>query len=199
MQRYDAIVIGAGVIGSSVAYHLAAFRRQQRAGPGAPADRRGHHHPVLGHPAHPLLGARKRGAGAPVLVGVHGLCGLPGRRGRLGRPGPVRLPDLRAGRAKARSACARPSRASAARASRCATSTSGEARDLLPIARFDDAALIGYEPEAGFADAYLVATGFARAARRAGVRIMEGVSVEQLLTDKGRVRRRAHRAGRLRQ
>jgi sarcosine oxidase subunit beta len=63
----------------------------------------------------------------------------------------------------------------------------GEARDLLPIARFDDAALIGYEPEAGFADAYLVATGFARAARRAGVRIMEGVSVEQLLTDKGRV------------
>ena len=30
---------------------------------------------------------------------------------------------------------------------------------------FDDAALVGYEPEAGFADAYLVATGFTHAAR----------------------------------
>mgnify|MGYP006189358203 CR=1 FL=1 len=62
-----------------------------------------------------------------------------------------------------------------------------EARDRLPIATFDDAALIGYEPEAGFADAYLVATGFARAARRKGVKIMEGVNVERLLMDGGRV------------
>ena len=36
-----------------------------------------------------------------------------------------------------------------------------EAAERLPIARFDDAALIGFEPEAGFADAYLVASGFA--------------------------------------
>jgi sarcosine oxidase subunit beta len=62
-----------------------------------------------------------------------------------------------------------------------------QARALLPIAQFDDAALIGYEPEAGFADAYLVATGFARAARRQGVKIMEGVNVERLLMDAGRV------------
>ncbi|MFM0236489.1 NAD(P)/FAD-dependent oxidoreductase, partial [Paraburkholderia sediminicola] len=41
-----------------------------------------------------------------------------------------------------------------------------QAHERLPIANFDDAALIGYEPEAGFADAYLVATGFARSARR---------------------------------
>jgi sarcosine oxidase subunit beta len=61
------------------------------------------------------------------------------------------------------------------------------ARELLPIAQFDDAALIGYEPEAGFADAYLVATSFARAARRLGVKIIEGVNVERLLVDKGKV------------
>ena len=64
---------------------------------------------------------------------------------------------------------------------------SRQAQELLPIAQFDDAALIGYEPEAGFADAYLVATSFARAARRQGVKILEGVAVEQLLMDSGRV------------
>jgi glycine/D-amino acid oxidase-like deaminating enzyme len=62
-----------------------------------------------------------------------------------------------------------------------------QARDLLPIAQFDDAALIGYEPEAGFADAYMVATGFARAARRRGVTIKEGVTVNRLLIENGKV------------
>jgi sarcosine oxidase, subunit beta len=62
-----------------------------------------------------------------------------------------------------------------------------QAAGLLPMARFDDAALIGFEPEAGFADAYLTATGFARAARRRGVKIMEGVAVQRLLHTQGRV------------
>jgi glycine/D-amino acid oxidase-like deaminating enzyme len=61
-----------------------------------------------------------------------------------------------------------------------------QAAELLPIARFDDAALISFEPEAGFADAYLVATSFARAARRRGVTVKEGVSVERLLIENGR-------------
>lgn len=62
-----------------------------------------------------------------------------------------------------------------------------QATELLPIARFDDAALIGYEPEAGFADAYLVATSFARAARRAGVTVKENVNVKQVLIENGKV------------
>ncbi len=62
-----------------------------------------------------------------------------------------------------------------------------EAAERLPIARFDDAALIGFEPEAGFADAYLVASGFARAARRHGTRFHEGVAVEGLLREGSRV------------
>ena len=65
--------------------------------------------------------------------------------------------------------------------------TPAQATDRLPICRFDDAALIGFEPEAGFADAYLVASGFARAARRRGVQIIEGVEVQQLLCAAGRV------------
>jgi sarcosine oxidase subunit beta len=58
-----------------------------------------------------------------------------------------------------------------------------QATERLPICRFDDAALIGYEPEAGFADA----TSFARAARRRGVKIMEGVKVLSLTMENGRV------------
>ncbi|WP_445623347.1 NAD(P)/FAD-dependent oxidoreductase [Lactiplantibacillus plantarum] len=62
-----------------------------------------------------------------------------------------------------------------------------QARELLPIADFHDAALIGFEPEAGFADAYLVATSFARAARRRGVTIRENVAVHGLSWQGGRV------------
>ncbi|WP_321786325.1 FAD-binding oxidoreductase [Burkholderia pyrrocinia] len=62
-----------------------------------------------------------------------------------------------------------------------------QAAELLPIARFDDAALIGYEPEAGFADAYLVATSFARSARRAGVTVKENVNVNKVLIENGKV------------
>jgi sarcosine oxidase subunit beta len=65
--------------------------------------------------------------------------------------------------------------------------TPQEASERLPICRFDDAALIGFEPDAGFADAYLVATSYARAARRRGVKFMEGESATRLLLQQGRV------------
>ncbi|WP_321867372.1 NAD(P)/FAD-dependent oxidoreductase [Paraburkholderia tropica] len=62
-----------------------------------------------------------------------------------------------------------------------------QAKELLPIATFNDAALIGYEPEAGFADAYLVATSFARAARRGGVTIRENATVNKILFEGNKV------------
>lgn len=62
-----------------------------------------------------------------------------------------------------------------------------DATGLLPIASFDDAALIGFEPEAGFADAYLVASSFARSARRGGVKVREGVTVNRLMMEGSRV------------
>jgi glycine/D-amino acid oxidase-like deaminating enzyme len=62
-----------------------------------------------------------------------------------------------------------------------------QAGELLPIAQFDDAAVIGFEPEAGFADAYMVATSFARGARRRGVVIKEGVIVNKLVVQNGKV------------
>ncbi len=60
-----------------------------------------------------------------------------------------------------------------------------EAHEHLPLAQFDDVALIGFEPQAGFADATLTATSYARAARRAGAVLREGVTVDCLLIERG--------------
>ncbi|KAJ8137714.1 hypothetical protein OY671_009073, partial [Metschnikowia pulcherrima] len=68
-----------------------------------------------------------------------------------------------------------------------AASDAAQARESSPIADFHDAALIGFEPEAGFADAYSVATSFARAARRRGVTIRENVAVHGSSWQGGRV------------
>lgn len=62
-----------------------------------------------------------------------------------------------------------------------------QARERLPIARFNGDELIGHEPDAGYADAYLTATSFARAARRRGVLVREGVAVQDLLRQGNRV------------
>lgn len=186
MQSYDAIVIGAGVIGSSVAYHLARLGARQvlvldrlQIGAGTSTQSSGilrTHYSVIENVELAkrswsvfkdfagYLGDEEASAGLVkcgyLICAPEGPKLEPLRQSLAGqeRMGvEVRLIDRDA------------------------------ARELLPIAHFDDAALIGYEPEAGFADAYLVATGFARAARRLGVKIMEGVNVERLLVEGGKV------------
>jgi glycine/D-amino acid oxidase-like deaminating enzyme len=62
-----------------------------------------------------------------------------------------------------------------------------QARELLPLLQTDDLAVFGHEPEAGYADAYLTATAFARAARRLGVTIRQGEAVTELITEGSRV------------
>jgi sarcosine oxidase subunit beta len=55
----------------------------------------------------------------------------------------------------------------------------GELADLDP--RFDAKGLaLCYEPEAGYADPYLATTGFAEAARRLGTTVLEGVAVTEV-------------------
>jgi sarcosine oxidase subunit beta len=71
-----------------------------------------------------------------------------------------------------------------------------EVPDLLPGTNPDGVALGAYEPTAGFADPYLIATGYAAAARDAGASVETGVevrdverrsdAVEALVTSDGR-------------
>jgi sarcosine oxidase, subunit beta len=62
-----------------------------------------------------------------------------------------------------------------------------QASALLPLLKSEDLAIFGYEPEAGYADAYLVATGLAKAARRLGTQIKTGVAAQTLLCQGDRV------------
>lgn len=186
MQSYDAIVIGAGVIGSSVAYHLARLGARQvlvldrlQIGAGTSTQSSGilrTHYSVIEN----VELARRSWSVFKDFAGYLGdedaSAGLVKCGYLICAPEGPKLEPLRQ---------------SLAGQERMGVEVRlldrDAARELLPIAHFDDAALIGYEPEAGFADAYLVATGFARAARRLGVKIMEGVNVERLLMDGGKV------------
>lgn len=186
MQSFDAIVIGAGVIGSSVAYHLARFGAQKvlvldrlQIGSGTSTQSSGilrTHYSVIEN----VELAKRSWSVFNDFAGYLGdeemSAGLVKCGYLICSPDGPKLEPLRAALEGQRSMGIEVQLIDAA-----------AAREMLPIAHFDDAALIGYEPEAGFADAYLVATGFARAARRLGVKIMEGVNVERLLMDGGRV------------
>lgn len=186
MESFDAIVIGAGVIGSSVAYHLARLGAKKvlvlerlQIGAGTSTQSSGilrTHYSVIEN----VELARRSWSVftnfAEYLQDEDAASGLVRCGYLICAPDGAKLAPLQAA-------------LEGQRAKGIDVQFLGreEARSLLPIARFDDAALIGYEPEAGFADAYLVATSFARTARRLGVKIMEGVSVERLLVDNGKV------------
>ncbi|APA89920.1 FAD-binding oxidoreductase (plasmid) [Paraburkholderia sprentiae WSM5005] len=176
MSHYDFVVIGAGVIGASVAHHLAALGaksvlvlERSTIGAGTTSQSSGllrTHYSVKQNVELARSSWWAFNNFAEYVGDDEASCGLVKCGYMISAPDGGKIDPLRA--------------------SLIAQQDMGievqlldrtEARERLPIAQFDDAALIGYEPEAGFADAYLVATSFARAARRQGVKIMEGVSV----------------------
>lgn len=182
----DVIVIGAGVIGCSIAFHLAALGQPRvlvvdrlGIGGGTSAQSSGILRTHYSVPQNVELARRSFTAfeGFADYVGdAEADAGLVKCGYLIAAPEGPRLAALQAALAQqqAMGIALQPLDAQ-------------QAAERLPIARFDDAALIGFEPEAGFADAYLVASGFARAARRRGVRFAEGVAVQGLLHDKGRI------------
>ena len=186
MQAWDVIVIGAGVIGTSVAWNLAALgaRRvlvleQGQVGAGTTAQSSGilrTHYSVVEN----IELAQRSWAVfehfAEHLQDEEASAGLVKCGYLIAAPEGDKLEALRAAL-----------QAQQARGIEVQLLSPDEAAARLPIARFDDSALIGFEPQAGFADAYLVASGFARAARRQGVQLREGVRVEGLLREGARV------------
>ncbi len=183
---YEVIVIGAGVIGTSVAYHLAALGARKvlvldrwQVGAGTTAQSSGilrTHYSVVENVELARRSWQFFDRFAELLDDDEASAGLVKCGYLIAAPEGPKLPPLRAALA-AQQACGIPARALDRQ----------QAQALLPICRFEDAALIGYESEAGFADAYLVATNFARAARRQGVQIIEGVEVHGLRREHGRV------------
>ncbi|MDR5777193.1 MULTISPECIES: FAD-binding oxidoreductase [unclassified Caballeronia] len=186
MNTYDVVVIGAGVIGSSVAFHLQKLGAKSvlvldRAtiGAGTTSQSSGilrTHYSVKEN----VELARKSWAVFNDFAGYVGddeaSCGLVKCGYMIVAADGDKVEPLRASLEQQKQQGI-PLELLDAR----------QAHELMPIAQFDDAALIGYEPEAGFADAYLTATSFARAARRGGVTIRENVTVNRLLIEHGKV------------
>src|ERR1017187_7633214 len=169
---HDAIVIGAGVIGTSIAYHLAAFGARDvvvldraQIGSGTSSQSSGILRTHYSVPENVELAKRSWqvfDSFAAYLGDEEASAGLVKCGYLIAAPEGPKLAPLRAGLL-----------AQQAKGIAVQLLSPQEAALRLPICRFDDAALIGFEPEAGFADAYLVASGFARAARRRGVKIIE--------------------------
>lgn len=181
---YDAIVIGAGVIGASVAWHLARLGATRvlvlergQVGTGTTSQSSGilrTHYSVRENVDLALASWKVFDAFKAYLQDDDADCGMVKCGYLIAAPAGPKADALReALRGQTQAGIAVEivdARAAAA---------------LLPIADFTDDALIGFEPQAGFADAYLVTTSFARAARRLGVTFREGVDVQALVVQDG--------------
>jgi sarcosine oxidase, subunit beta len=190
MQSADIVVIGAGVVGCSVAWHLASLLspaqaarvlvlEREQIGSGTGAQSSGILRTHYSVPENVELARRSW----PVFERFAEVLGDEDASAGLVRCGYL----IAAPAGDKAAALAQALAAQRACGIEVQQLSPDEARARLPIARFDDAALIGYEPQAGFADAYLTATGFARAARRRGVKILEGVAARGLRVQGGRV------------
>lgn len=186
MESADVVVIGAGVVGCSVAFHLAQLEakrvlvvERRRVGEGTTAQSSGILRTHYSVPENVELARRSWQAFEAFDQYVDD----PEASAGLVRCGYL----IVAPSGPAQAALAASLQQQRDMGIAVQELTPEQAQQRLPIARFDDAALIGWEPQAGFADAYLVATGFARAARRRGVRILEGVAAQGLQVQGGRV------------
>ncbi|MBA2965032.1 MULTISPECIES: NAD(P)/FAD-dependent oxidoreductase [Ramlibacter] len=186
MENYDVIVIGGGVIGSSVAFHLARFGakrvlllERETVGSGTSSQSSGILRTHYSVKENVELARRSWDVFKDFAAYVgddDASCGLVQCGYLICSGDDEKLEPLRASL-----------RQQEAQGIPLKYLTKQEASQLLPIASFDDAALIGYEPEAGFGDAYMVATSFAKAARHGGVTVREGVTVQRLVIEGSRV------------
>ncbi len=187
MGKFDIVVVGGGVIGVSIAYHLARFGcprvlllERGQLGGGTTAQSscivRTHYsvpeNVAMAKAAMAIFNDFARYLGDEDAESGYNRCGMMIVAGE----GP-RATALRETLAVERSL-----------GIDAREITVAEAQAIHPLVQFADIAAIGWEPEAGYADAHLTLSAFARAARRLGATLREGVSVTGLTRDaKGRV------------
>ncbi|MCY1212192.1 4-methylaminobutanoate oxidase (formaldehyde-forming) [compost metagenome] len=186
VNSYDVVVIGAGVIGSSVAFHLARFGAKNvlvldrgSIGAGTTSQSSGilrTHYSVKENVELARQSWSIFNDFSQYLGDEEASCGLVKCGYMIVAAEGDKLEPLRASLQQQQD-----------QGIPLELLTRQQAKELLPIAQFGDAALIGYEPEAGFADAYLVATSFARAARRGGVTIRENAEVHKVIIENNKV------------
>ena len=185
-KSYDVAVIGGGAIGTAVAFHLtrlgagrvALFERQQIAG-GTTAQSSGLLRAHYSVPANMALAK----ASLEMFEGFQALIGDEEAAAGFIRCGYMIVAPEGDSSKAVRGAIAH----QAAIGIEARLIDRQEALDLHPWLNLDDIDAIGYEPGAGFADPYLTASWFARAAKRAGADIRQAVTVEGLLMDGNRV------------
>ena len=180
MERFDAIVIGGGVIGASIACHLARFgagrvllleRGQLGGGTTAQSSCI-----LRTHYSVPENVALARSALA-VFADLAGYLGDAEADCGLNRCG-LMLVAPEGERAAALRRTLAVQRGFGLAADEIAAD---DARRIHPLLQLDDIAAVGWEPRSGYADAYLTLTAFARNARRLGATLREGVAVTGLV------------------
>jgi sarcosine oxidase, subunit beta len=185
-DSYDLIIIGAGVVGCSTAWHAARLgaRRVLLIDRGGIAEGTSSQSSSILRTHYSVKEnvelARRSWS---VFTDFANYLGEPEADCGLNRCGYL-IVAADDGRAEAVRASLAQQRAMGIRADEI---DAAQARELLPLLQTDDLAVFGHEPEAGYADAYLTATAFARAARRLGVTIRQGEAVTELITEGSRV------------
>lgn len=183
---YDAVVIGGGVIGAATLFHLARLKcrrvllleKGELAG-GATAKSSGivrTHYSVAPNVAIARASLRMFQEFSALLDDSDADAGLV-RSGYI----------IVAPPGNASSAVRRSIEMQQQMGVECSMLDRAEARARHPWLQLDDIDAIGFEAEAGFADPYLVTTGFARAARRLGAEIRTGTTVTNLLRTGDRI------------
>jgi glycine/D-amino acid oxidase-like deaminating enzyme len=187
MESFDAIVIGGGVIGTSIACHLARFGagrvlllERGELGSGTTAQSscivRTHYsvpqNVALAKAALDVFADFRR-----YLDDDDADCGL-NRCGLM-----LIAPD--GGRAAALRATLTIQRNAGVTAEEIGADT---ARRIHPLLDLCDDPVIGWEPGAGYADAYMTLSAYVRAARRHGAVVREGVTVSGLFREGARVK-----------